>query len=165
MTSKRRIIVHTLVGMAYALAVAGLAGCQSPASEKADTCPLLRVVDGDTIRVLWRGVDESVRLLRINTPERRRPGYHEATEAMRRIVEGRKVRLEFEKPGKPARDRYGRLLAYVFLGEVNVNVEMVRLGHTRFWTKYGAGRYAATFRRAEAEARQHRRGIRADKIR
>lgn len=139
--------------VAFALAITALAGCRRSTPGQAEACRVLRVVDGDTIHVLWRGADESVRLLRINTPERGRPGYGEAREAVRCLVEGRRVRLEFETPGGPARDKHGRLLAYVFVGDLNVNVEMVRLGHSRFWTKYGAGRYAAAFREAEAKPR------------
>jgi len=42
---------------------------------------------------------------------------------------------------------------------VNVNVEMVRLGWTTFWTKYGEGKYAGEFREAELEAREAERGL------
>ncbi len=108
-------------------------------------CRVVRVVDGDTIRVVYKGREEPVRLLTINTPENGEPGFEEATEALRRLVQGRHVLLEFEKPGVEARDRYRRLLAYVF---VNANVEMVRLGHSPFWTRYGRGRYAHEFERA-----------------
>jgi len=62
------------------------------------------------------------------------------------------IRLEFEKPDKPERDKYGRLLAYVFADGRNVNVEMVRKGHSKFWTKYVDGRYAEEFRVAAKEA-------------
>ena len=124
-----------------------------------DAWPVVRVVDGDTIRVRYEGRDEPVRLLCINTPERGKPGFEEATEAMRGLVEGRAVVLEFERPGEPERDRYGRLLAYVFLDGLNVNAEMVRLGLTPFWTKYGEGRLAAEFREAEIEAKAEKRGL------
>ena len=124
-----------------------------------DAWPVVRVVDGDTIRVLYEGRDEPVRLLCIDTPERGESGFEEATEAMRGLVEDREVVLEFERPGEPERDRYGRLLAYVFVDGRNVNVEMVRLGWTPFWTKYGEGRLAAEFREAETEAKAENRGL------
>ena len=144
--------------LTFALA-ALLAGCGSgyrPASTPpavVDAWPVVSVVDGDTIRVLYEGRDEPVRRLCIDTPERGEPGFEEATGATRSLVEGREVVLEFAEPGRPERDRYGRLLAYVFVDGRNVNVEMVRLGLTPFWTKYGRGRYAEDFERAEAEAR------------
>ena len=120
---------------------------------------VIRVVDGDTIVVYYDGRQESVRLLRIDTPERGQKGYREATEALRALVGGRVVELAFEDPGRKKRDAYGRLLAYVLVDDRNANVEMVRLGWSTFWTKFGAGRLAAEFRRAEREARAAGRGL------
>lgn len=57
------------------------------------------------------------------------------------------------------RDRFGRLLAYVWKGDVNLNVEMVRLGWSKFFIEYGEGRYAAEFRAAEEEARTKKLGV------
>ena len=45
--------------------------------------PVVRVIDGDTIIAHWRGMDEKVRLLNIDTPERGEPGYKEATDMLR----------------------------------------------------------------------------------
>lgn len=118
-----------------------------------DSVKLVRVIDGDTIRAEWRGVEEPIHLLCINTPERGQPGFHEATTALRKLLDGRNLRLEFETPDNPARDRYERLLAYVFADDRNLNVEMVRLGHSPFYTKYGQGRFADAFRIAEEAAR------------
>ena len=121
--------------------------------------PVLRVVDGDTIKIRYGGAVESVRLLRINTPERGRPGYDEATGALRELVDGRRVTIEFEHPGTEKRDRYDRLLAYVLVDDLNVNVELVRGGWTRFWTRYGKGRLAGAFAAAEDEARRTTTGL------
>lgn len=125
----------------------------------ADSAQVLEVTDGDSLRVMYRGDQTRVRLLRINTPERGQPGSRQATQALRDLVQSAAVTLEFEQPGKEEHDSYGRLLAYVFARDKNVNVELVRLGWTRFWTRYGEGRYAAEFAAAEREARQARRGI------
>jgi len=121
--------------------------------------PILRIVDGDTIRVMYEGREEPVRLLRINTPERDQPGYKESTEALRRLIGGRQVVLEFERPGELERDKYGRILAYVVADGVNVNIEMMRTGWSKLYTKYGEGKYAAEFRKAEEEARREGRGL------
>jgi len=124
--------------------------------------PVVKVIDGDTIDVEIAGSltpKERVRLLRINTPERHQPGYERATAAMKAMVEGRSVKLAFEEPGVGARDEYGRLLAYVMLDSTNVNLEMVRRGWTRFFTKYGEGRFAEQFRDAEEQARRGRAGL------
>ena len=120
---------------------------------------VLRVIDGDTIEVRWRGRPERVRLLRIDTPERGRHGYDEATRALERLVGGREVVLEFERPGRVERDKYDRLLAYVIVEGENANVELVRQGWTRFWTRYGAGRLADELTAAEREAREHSAGL------
>jgi len=110
---------------------------------------LVEVIDGNTIKIIYKEEYESVRLLRINTPERGQDGYIEAKLALENMLGGEGIRLEFEKPGQPERDENGQLLAYVFSDGSNVNVDMVRLGHSKFWTKYGEGRYENEFRRAE----------------
>jgi micrococcal nuclease len=117
------------------------------------------VVDGDTVDVACPTFRDRVRLLRINTPELERWGYEEASEALEALLEDREVTLTFEEVGTPEWGGSGRLLAYVYVDEQNVNVEMVRLGWSRFWTKYGKGRFAGQFRDAEREARRERRGL------
>jgi micrococcal nuclease len=141
---------------------AGAPAVERVAGEKRLSGPVVKVVDGDTIHVeLANSVTpiEKVRLLRINTPERKRPGFERASAALTALVAGRTVELAFENPEKPERDEYGRLLAYVFVGEKCVNVEMVRGGWTRFFTKYGEGRHAAAFRAAEEEASKWGAGL------
>lgn len=120
---------------------------------------VLRVIDGDTIQVLWRNRRERVRLLRIDTPERGQTGYQEATEALELLVGGNTVALVFEKQGHPERDRHGRLLSYVLVDGKNANVEMVRLGWTRFWTRFGRGRLADEFIEAERAAQTTAAGL------
>ena len=72
------------------------------------------------------------RLPRIDTPERGEKGYREATEGLRKLLGGKSVILCWEEPGKPARDRFGRLFAYVYVEDTHVNVEMVRRGWSTF---------------------------------
>ncbi|MEZ4218987.1 MAG: thermonuclease family protein [Myxococcota bacterium] len=124
-----------------------------------DACTATHVVDGDTLYVDCAGREHNVRLLRVDTPERNEPGYEAARDALSRAVEHRRLRLEFEEPGTPSYGTYGRLLAYVFAqldardaDELFVNAELVRGGYSRFWTKYGRGRYASVLEAAEAEA-------------
>jgi micrococcal nuclease len=116
------------------------------------------VADGDTLRASIGGESEWVRFLRIDTPEKGEKGYRQAREALIDLVDGEEVTLVFEEEGVPERDDYGRLLAYVFFEGKNVNVEMVRLGWSPFWTRYGKGRFAREFREAEASARRGGRG-------
>lgn len=99
-----------------------------------------RVIDGDTIEVeLDDGVGggptlEDVRYIGIDTPESVKPGTpvqcyaKEASEYNQELVDGRRVLLRFDRE---LRDRYGRLLAYVYVGETFVNAELLRLGYAR----------------------------------
>ena len=145
------------------LAVA-LVACEGSAAPDAWTCTVTRVIDGDTLHARCDGESEKVkvRLLRIDTPEVKEEGYRAAGAALRRFLGDAPIELEFERPGVPVADDYGRLLAYVRVRGELANVEMVRLGWSEFWTKYGDGRFADSFRPAEREARDARRGLWAD---
>jgi micrococcal nuclease len=95
---------------------------------------VLRVVDGDTIEVALDGDEEDVRYIGVDTPETVKPGTPvqcfgpEASARNHELVEGRKVRLDFDRE---LRDDYGRLLAYVFAGGKLVNAELVAGGYAR----------------------------------
>ena len=127
----------------------------------------MRVVDGDTVHVRLGGAVEKVRYIGIDTPETNHPtrgeepGGRAATAANSRLVSDRPVRLE---PDVQLRDRYGRLLAYVWVkrpdgGELMVNAELVRLGYAAVMTAPPNVRHAELFRKLAAEAREHRRGL------
>lgn len=118
---------------------------------------LLRVVDGDTIVVrLAGGREERVRYLGIDTPETVHPQKPvewmgaEATAENRRLLESGPLRLvtDVEK-----RDRYGRLLAYVWAGPAFVNWELVRNGYAYVSTVPPNVRFAKEFVRAQRAAR------------
>ena len=79
-----------------------------------------------------------------------------ATEANRRLVEGKTVRLEYDVQ---TRDRFGRLLAYVYVGDGMVNAELVRLGFAQPMTIPPNVRYAERFRALAHEAREAHRGL------
>lgn len=120
----------------------------------------VRFIDGDTLAFADdTGSQETIRLLAIDTPERNEQWYAEAREALKRLVGNGPVQLEFEKPGRIERDKYGRTLAYLVVNGKNINIEMVRLGWSEYIDQYGDRRYAREFIAAEAEARAARRGI------
>ncbi|MEA1048408.1 thermonuclease family protein [Lamprobacter modestohalophilus] len=87
-----------------------------------------RVVDGDTIRVDLAGIDEPVRLIGIDTPERGECFYDEATVRLSDLVLGTNVQLEQDVSD---RDRYDRLLRYVYLNGDDINYRMVREGYAK----------------------------------
>jgi micrococcal nuclease len=116
------------------------------------------VVDGDTIRLLN---GRRVRLLQIDAPELglARECYGASSRLqLARMLTGH-VRLEFD-PALDRVDRYGRQLAYVFVGRTNVNLSMVRRGAART-SFYGSerGKYSKRLVRAERAARAARRGL------
>jgi endonuclease YncB( thermonuclease family) len=125
---------------------------------------VVRVVDGDTI-ILWRkGKQERVRLLRVNTPESVHPDKKQntpmgmvASDFTKERLNGKEVMVELEGE---QRDHYGRLLAYVFVGDENFCVTLVKEGLSPYYTAYGLSKeYDAEFRQAEREARDAHRGI------
>jgi len=74
----------------------------------------------------------------------------------RGLVIGRRVRLELDVQ---PRDRYGRLLAYVWVGDTMVNAELVRLGYAQVMTVPPNVRYQDLFLKLQREARDAGRGL------
>ena len=123
-----------------AIAVAALLGVDLPGVDSGGGSESLggkaraevgRVIDGDTIEVDLDGATEDVRYIGVDTPESAIPGEpvecfgKEAAVANERLVGGETVRLVFDAE---RRDRYGRLLAYVYVGETFVNARLVEGG-------------------------------------
>ena len=168
MTQKNKMcvilfIAITLLIASYLIRSQILNNTQGSAeNQKVETgarCLLLRIVDGDTIHVSCAGKRESVRMLRINTPERDQRGYEEATQALVALLGQGEVRLVSEHTDKIERDRFGRRLAYVFKDGKNANLAIVRQGWSKYWTKYGEGRFKTAFEAAEKEARRLQVGL------
>ena len=125
---------------------------------------VVRVVDGDTIIIQKKGKRERVRFLRVNTPEsvhpdkkRNTPMGDVASDFAKKHLSGKSVTLEFEAE---RRDRYDRLLAYIFVGEENFCLTLVEEGMSPYYTPYGLSKnYDGEFRQAEQEARDAKLGI------
>lgn len=83
---------------------------------------ITRVLDGDTVET---NSGERIRYLGINSPEKGQPFSSDSTALNKLLVLGKAVLLEFDVQTK---DRYGRTLAYVFVGNTFVNLEMVKNG-------------------------------------
>lgn len=135
-----------------------------------------RVIDGDTLK-LESG--ERVRLIGIDTPEiheseklhrdSRRTQQNirtikqlgqRAYEFTKKLVEGKRVRLEFDVQKY---DKYDRLLAYVYLKDGTfVNAEIIKQGYASLMTYPPNVKYVDLFTRLYREARQNRRGLWGD---
>jgi micrococcal nuclease len=140
-------------------------GRDKPAGPGAnETAHVVRIVDGDTIKVQVAGRSDTVRYIGIDTPESVKPGTpvqcfaHAASAANARLVAGRTVRLEV---GAEPRDRYGRLLAYVYrAGDgTSVNARLLTAGYARTLTIPPNDRLASRFAALQEAARRERRGL------
>ncbi|HST70267.1 MAG TPA: thermonuclease family protein [Solirubrobacterales bacterium] len=126
------------------------------------TALVTRVVDGDTIEVQLPGGEEDVRYIGVDTPETVKPGAPvdcfgpQASSFNHRLVERRRVRLVF---GPERRDQYGRLLAYVYLGDRFVNAELVRRGLARTLFIPPNVRFEERLKRLEIAAARAGRGL------
>jgi endonuclease YncB( thermonuclease family) len=134
---------------------------------RTERAELVRVVDGDTIRVSIDGTEYRVRYIGIDTPESVRPGSPveefaiEASEANRELVVGRRLVLERDVSET---DRFGRLLRYVWTVDgadrhTFVNLELLRLGYAQVATYPPDVRYVDLFLAAQREAREAERGL------
>jgi micrococcal nuclease len=132
--------------------------------EPSTAARVVRAVDGDTIVVDVGGRQERVRYIGVDTPESVKPGArvqcfgNYASRFNHMLVDGRRVRLVTDSE---ERDRYGRLLAYVYRADdgMFVNAELVRDGYARPLTIAPNRRFADDFQALASEARHARRGL------
>jgi len=126
-----------------------------------------RVVDGDTVII---NSGEKVRLIGLNTPETVDPRKsvecfgEEASDEAKKILTGQSVQLETD-PSQDKYDKYGRLLAYVFLSDgTNFNRQMIENGYGYEYTYHLPYKYQKEFKQAEKEAREKKKGLWADGV-
>jgi micrococcal nuclease len=124
---------------------------------------VVHVSDGDTITVDLAGRVERVRILGADTPEvvdPRKPvqcfGPEASAHTKARLPPGTRVTLETD--AEP-RDRYGRLLAYVYVGQERYDDELLRLGFARLLVIPPNGVHAREMLQAELGARAAHRGL------
>jgi micrococcal nuclease len=153
-----RAALRRLLPLLLPLLLVAVPAAAAPALEG----PVVRVVDGDTIHVRLGDRVEKVRYIGVNTPEvhhprkGEEPGGREAAALNRALVDGRRVRLELDAQ---VRDRHGRLLAYVWVGETMINAELVRRGYAQVMTVPPNVRHQALFLGLQREARAAERGL------
>ena len=128
------------------------------------TATISRVVDGDTVLVQINGIEETIRLIGIDTPETKHPnrpvecfGPEATTFSQNLLPPGRTVWLEFDSE---RRDHYGRFLAYLWLDDQTMlNDLLVSQGYARPLTIKPNNRYATHFDRLSNEAQSQGRGL------
>jgi len=109
--------------------------------------------DGDTIEYDGK---KPVRLLGIDTPEVGEPGADSATALTTALVMDKSVRLEF---GRDSLDRYHRELAWIFVGQTMVNMELLKAGWAWCYFFPGNLRYSSVMIRAVQLAMKEKRGL------
>ncbi len=143
-----------------------LALLPAPVTSQADSVlvRVVRVIDGDTIQVCCVFGDRvKVRYIGVDTPETHHPmrGVEpygmEASEANRKLVDGKKVTLDFDVQQF---DKYGRILAYIYLEDGTfVNAWLVEHGYAMVMTVPPNVKHQNLFLKLQREAREARRGL------
>lgn len=126
--------------------------------------PVTRVIDGDTIEVLIDGISERVRLVGVDTPETvdpRKPVQcfgKEASDFTKSLLENKYVRLEADS-SQDNRDKYGRLLRYVYQGDTLINKEIILGGYGHEYTYLIPYQYQKDFKDAQKQAQVSQIGL------
>ena len=132
---------------------------QPPDTSSTRLVKVTRVVDGDTIEIEG---GEKVRYIGIDTPETvdpRKPVQCfgvEASKKNKEMVEGKMVRLEKDITHK---DKYNRLLRYIWLDNVSINLELIKQGFAYSYSYPPDIKYQDQFLKAQQEAREAKRGL------
>jgi micrococcal nuclease len=164
MTMRRGVAALGLLALVL-LVLAAVVGTHQDRGRGTRSVTIVRVVDGDTVVAHLPGGDEKVRLIGIDTPETvdpRKPVQCYGPEASARtkqlLPKGTAIRMERDAE---ARDRYGRLLAYVYrAGDGTfVNLALATEGFAHPLTIAPNVAYADRFAAAIADARAAGRGL------
>lgn len=140
------------------------------AGKEIETAKVIRVVDGDTIEVSLNSKKETIRLIGIDAPEIVDPRRNiecfgkEASEKAKDILNGKTIKLESD-PTQGERDKYQRLLRYVFLHDLNFNKFMIGSGYAHEYTYHSNPyKYQTEFEGAEKQARENKIGLWSDNV-
>lgn len=124
---------------------------------------VVRVVDGDTIVVNYNGNEEKVRLIGVDTPESVHPNESKNTEDgiktsnyTKERLEGKIVKIELDVQ---ERDKYGRILAYVYIDDKMYNKELLEIGYAKVATYPPNVKYVEDFAKIQAEAKENKMGL------
>jgi endonuclease YncB( thermonuclease family) len=115
--------VTLLAGVAAVVAARQEIGAPATAAAATGGAEVVRVIDGDTLRMSWNGREATVRLSQIDAPEDGQPWGAQSRDALARLVAGRDLAVITE-----GADTYGRTLVTLFADGENINAEMVKSG-------------------------------------
>lgn len=117
---------------------------------------VVEVTDGDTMKL---STGQTFRLYGVNSPEVKEPYFEEAKAFTQNLVLNKEISFEQEENYKE--DKFGRMLGYVFVDGVNLNLELVRNGLARvvLYEKRAKIKYQDELLSAEKEAREKKLGV------
>ena len=118
---------------------------------------VVHIADGDTLTVLVDHEQVKIRLAEIDAPESHQDYGQRAKQALGNLVFGQVVTVD-----DGGKDRYGRTIGRVYLGDLDVNAEMVRTGYAWVYRQYANDKSLYAL---EDEARAARRGLWASDVR
>ena len=140
------------------------------ATTSADLVEVTKVIDGDTIMVKLREKEEAVRLIGIDTPETKDPRKpvqcfgEEAAKRTKELVQGKRVKLEADV-SQNDRDKYNRLLRYVYLENGNlINKLLIQEGFGFEYTYQIPYKFQTEFKMAQKEAESKKTGMWAEGV-
>ena len=122
-----------------------------PALLKEINGKVVAIAAGDTVTVLMDNTQYKIRLAEIDTPERAQPYGSKAKEILSALVFGKTVIAKVQDM-----DRYGRYVARIYVGDVDVSREMVRQGAAWVYRQYLKDKSLLA---VEAEAKAANRGL------
>ena len=118
-----------------------------------DSYLVTKILDGDTVQLAG---GERVRYIGIDTPEKGEPFSEEAKELNQKLVLGKRIEIEFDVQ---ERDKYGRLLGYVYVDNIFVNAELVKAGLAVLYTYPPNVKHTEYFTKLQKQAREKKAGI------
>lgn len=125
---------------------------------------VLKIIDGDTIKIDYNGEVETLRLIGIDTPELGGTNVEtecfaeEAKSKLEELIGDRHITFEDDSSQGDA-DRYGRYLMYIFVDGDNLNQKMIELGYAYEYTYDTPYKYQEEFQTAEKNARNNKLGL------
>lgn len=138
-------------------------------SNKLNKYKVISITDGDTFKIDYNGKEKKVRLIGVDTPESVSPNKEKnnnygkkASEYTKKRLKGKKISIEFDVQQT---DKYGRLLAYVYLEDGTMyNKELLEKGYAQVATYPPNVKYVEQFEKIQKQAREDNIGFWAEDV-
>lgn len=166
-TCKRGVFLLCLIFSSCRLAIYDPLQFFKPAYPYRDLrlATVVRVVDGDTVKIQQDEVVETVRLIGVNTPETKAPGKPvecygpEASAWLTTLLPLFTVIALETDTSQGDTDKYGRKLYYLWIKDRLINAELIRLGYGKEYTYATPYKYQTAFRQLQAETKRTKAGL------